>query len=93
MKRLRVSDVLQVVAGRCNALADEVAQGAPPAVPASSQPSAAAMKLGHNGVRAAAATMTTRMEATGTDIIFADIRYHETEAHSALELGAVPQEM
>jgi hypothetical protein len=47
------------------------------------------MNAGHAGVRAAAATMTTRMKATGTDIAFADISYHETEAQSARDLGAL----
>lgn len=89
MKRLRVSDGLQVVASKCNALAGEIAQGAPPASGPSSQPSAAAMKIGHAGVRQAAAAMTARMQATGTDIAFADISYHETEAGSALTLSAV----
>ena len=86
MKRLRVSDGLQVVAGECNALAGQVAQGAPPASGPSSQPSSAAMKIGHAGVRQAAAAMATRMQATGTDIVFTDISYNETEAHAALKL-------
>ena len=89
MKRLRVSDGLQVVAGECNAPAGQVAQGAPPASGPSSQPTAAAMKIGHACVRQAAAAMSARMEATGTDIAFADISYHETEARSALKLSAV----
>lgn len=46
------------------------------------------MKIGHAGVRQAAAAMATRMQATGTDIAFADISYNETEAHAALKLGA-----
>lgn len=89
MKRLRVSDGLQVVASKCNALAGEVAAGAPPASGPSSQPSSAAMNTGHAGVGQAAAEMTARMEATGTDIAFADISYGETEARSALKLSAV----
>lgn len=51
------------------------------------------MNFGHRGVRAAAAAMTTRMEATGTDITFVDISYNETEAQSALKLSAVAPEM
>ncbi|HEY9305379.1 MAG TPA: hypothetical protein VIO95_13910 [Mycobacterium sp.] len=93
MTRLRVSDALQVVASRCNALADEVDSGAPPALGASSQPSSAAMKLGHAGVRAAAVAMTTRMKATAADITFADISYNENEAHSALMVSAVGEDM
>lgn len=93
MKRLHVSDALQVVASRCNALAGEVDAGEPPASGAPSQPSSAAMNFGHRGVRAAAAAMTTRMEATGTDITFVDISYNETEAQSALKLSAVAPDM
>ena len=89
MERLRVSDGLQAVAARYNALAGEVAEGAPPASGPSSQPSSAAMMIGHAGVRQAAAAMTTRMQATGTDIAFADISYNETEAHAVLQLDAV----
>ncbi|HME79735.1 MAG TPA: hypothetical protein VKI00_29945 [Mycobacterium sp.] len=89
MERLRVSDGLQAVATRCNALASEIAEGAPPAPGPSSQPSSAAMKIGHAGVRQATAAMATRMQATGTDIAFADISYNETEAHAALKLSAV----
>jgi hypothetical protein len=92
MTRLRVSDALQVVASRCSALAGEVDAGAPPASGASSQSSSAAMNLGHAGVKAAAAAMTTRMQATGTDITLADISYNETEAQSALELSAVGED-
>jgi hypothetical protein len=47
------------------------------------------MNIGHAGVRQAAATMSARMQATGTDIAFTDISYHETEARSALKLNAV----
>lgn len=92
MKRLRVSDALQVVASRCNSLAGEVSAGEPPPSGAPSQPSSAAMTAGHAGIKAAAATMTARMQATGTDIALADISFNETEAHAARTLSAVGED-
>lgn len=89
MTRLRVSDALQVVSSRCDTLADEVDGGTPPTSGAASQPSSAAMKVGHAAVRAAGAAMTTRMKTTGTDIAFADMIYNENEAQSARMLSAV----
>jgi hypothetical protein len=89
VKTLRVSDALQGVAASCQALAGQVSAGAPPASGAAGQPSAAAMKIGHAGVKAAATAMTARMQATGTDVAFVDMTYNLTEAQSVQTLGAV----
>jgi hypothetical protein len=89
VKTLRVSDALQGVASSCQALAGQVSAGAPPASGASGQPSAAAMKIGHAGVKAAATAMAARMETTGTDIAFVDMTYNQTEAQSVQTLSAV----
>jgi hypothetical protein len=91
VERFRVTDRLLVVASRCNALADEVDAGAPPALGTSGQPSSAAMNIGHTGVKAATAAMAARMQATGIDIAAASISYDENEAQSAIKLSAVAE--
>jgi hypothetical protein len=89
VERLRVTDRLMIAASKCNALADEVAVDAPAALGASGQPSSAAMNIGHTGVKAAAAAMAARMQATGIDLAAASISYSENEAQLTIELSAV----
>jgi hypothetical protein len=93
VERFRVTDRLLVVASRCNSLADEVTVGAAPASGALEQPSSAAMHIGHTGVKAAAAAMTTRLQATGIDIAAASTSYDENEAQSVIKLSAVAEDI
>jgi hypothetical protein len=50
------------------------------------------MNIGHTGVRAAAAAMTARMQATGIDIAAASTSYGANEAQSMIELSAVAED-
>jgi hypothetical protein len=90
VKPLRVPDALNVVAGRCTALAGEVAAGAPPVSGLSSQSSAVSVSAADAGVETAGAAMATRMQATGAKISAASTSYDDTEAQSTASLRAVP---
>jgi hypothetical protein len=88
MEPLQVSDALQVLAGNCRLLANEVTAGIPPRVGSVSQPSSAAIDLGHTGVQATAATVTTRIHDTGGDLDDAWMAYDQNETASAVKLRA-----